>query len=138
MDTKALVVALVAGASSATAGPLDGVPQARTTCAAISSGSPARALEGSVGQARAEADRLVTEAVALMAQPSRQSVTASLDLLERAVTLDPDNAVAFARLSAAHGQSKRYADVPHAVAAANRWAMTLAGTACARTLASWR
>jgi tetratricopeptide (TPR) repeat protein len=54
MDAKALVVALMAGASSDTAGPLDGIPPARTICAAISSESPVRALEGSAGQARAE------------------------------------------------------------------------------------
>lgn len=113
---------LMFGTNSATAKPLDGVHQARAICSAISTSSPVRPPTVAPGKTRAESDRLVAEAAALMTRPSSSSVSASIGLLEQATTVDPGNAVAFARLSAAQGDSKRYADVPSPIAAARRWA----------------
>jgi len=109
------------GIGSATAQPLDQVPDARTICSAISKSRPPRSTAVTPTRARAESDRLVTEAAALMVQPSRQSVTGAIALLEQATAADASNAVAFARLSAAYGDSRRYADVPAPIAAARRW-----------------
>jgi tetratricopeptide (TPR) repeat protein len=99
----------------------DDVPDARAICSGFSTSGPAPSTVVAAGKARTESDRRVAEAAALMATPSRQSVTGAIRLLEQATTADGSNAVAFARLSAAHGDSKRYADVPAPVAAARRW-----------------
>lgn len=112
---------LLCGYGAVPAQPRDQVPEARTLCAAIGTTAPARPAAIAPGKARAESDRLVAEAAALMAQPSRQTVSAAIGLLEQATTNDLGNAVAFARLSAAHGDSRRYADVPAPTAAARRW-----------------
>lgn len=112
---------LLWGDGAGTAQSRDDVPEARTICAAIGTTAPARPAAVAPGKARAESGRLVAEAAALMAQPSRQTVTAAIGLLEQATTNDPGHAVAFARLSAAHGDSRRYADVPAPTAAARRW-----------------
>jgi tetratricopeptide (TPR) repeat protein len=106
---------------TAVAQPRDAAPSVHTICAALGTASPLRPAAMVPGTGRAEADRLVAEAVALMADPSRRTVLAAIGLLEQATTIDPGNAVAFARLSAAHGDSRRYADVPAPVAAARRW-----------------
>ena len=113
---------LLCGNGAAAAQGRDPVPAARTICAAIDTTAPAPPAVIAPGQARPESDRLVAEAAALMAQPSRQTVSAAIQLLERVTVNDPGHAVAFARLSAAHGDSRRYADVPAATAAARRWA----------------
>jgi tetratricopeptide (TPR) repeat protein len=106
---------------SAAAQPRYEVPDARTICSAISTSRPAHSTAVAPTKARTESDRLVAEAAALMAQPSRQSVTGAIVLLEQATTTDASNGVAFARLSAAYGDSRRYADVPAPIAAARRW-----------------
>ena len=120
MIRMTLVTALLVGAT-ATAQPPDAAPEARTICAALGTAGPSRPVAVAPSAGRAESDRLVTQAAALMAEPSRRTVTAAIALLEQATAIDPGNAVAFARLSAAHGDSRRYADVPAPTAAARRW-----------------
>jgi len=106
---------------TAVAQPSEAALSARAICAALGASSPVRPVTVMPGAMRAEAERLVAEAEALMAEPSRRTVLAAIGLLEHAATLDPGNAVAFARLSSAYGDSRRYADVPAPVAAARRW-----------------
>lgn len=65
---------------------------------------------------REASDRLVTVARKLQGNPSRATILAAIDTLRQATALDPSNAMAFARLSAAYQSSSRYADVPPALA----------------------
>ena len=106
---------------AANAQPRDQAPDASTICAAINTTTPVRPATTTPGKAQADSDRLVAEANALMSQPSRQTVLAGIKLLEQATEHDPSNAMAFARLSAAHGSSRRYADVPASISAMKRW-----------------
>lgn len=115
-------ICLACYVGSASAHPPGESHDAQAICSAISETAHARPMIVAPTKARTESDKLVAEAATLMAQPSRKSVTSAIELLERSTAIDPDNAVAFARLSAAHGDSKRYADVLQPIAAARRWA----------------
>lgn len=91
-----------------------------TTAAAQSPGgfacptlpAPRPPAPGTSTAPREASDRLVAVARTLQANPSRATILAAIDTLRRATELDPTNAMAFARLSAAHQSSSRYADVP--------------------------
>jgi tetratricopeptide (TPR) repeat protein len=68
-----------------------------------------------------ESEKLMTQAITLLRSLSRENVKAAIGLLEESVKLNPNNAMAFARLGAAHELSSRYADVPDKVSTERSW-----------------